>query len=203
MRCFSVARSQGRARRPRHRHSPAGRPCGTRPRIRNAHARTRPARLPDQELEAAHRRRGAGVHRADLARDPDLAMGDERQPRHARGRQRDPRADPARGPGATPRLRRTQGTAHGRAGLRPGVQDVPRGGSHERAQVSRPGCVGEGHRPGPGRRDGTRHQGHSRDAAEGRQSGSRRRRSRTRRGVHGEQRRAQVGRSLRSRALSQ
>ena len=108
------------------------------------------------------------------------------------GRQR--RAEPhqARRRRGARRGERAQGPAHRRAGLQPGLQDVPRSGARRRAEGRRQDRVGQGHRAGT-RHDGrARGQGHSRDAAEGRQSGFREHRGRARRRLHGEQGRREL-----------
>ena len=143
-------------------------------RTRNDHAGTRPARLPDQELEAARRRRRARVRRADRRSSSLLSqLVTERHAGRARGRQARSSRASSRSAKCSSRAReRPEGPAHRRRGLRPGLQDLPRSGRRRRAEVRRQGGVGEGDRAGPGDDGRARVQRHSRDAAEGRQSRS-------------------------------
>ncbi len=88
---------------------------------------------------------------------------------------------------AAGRGHRAQGHADRRAGLRPGLQDVPRGGRGGRAQVRRQGGLGEGHGGGRQARLRACDQRHPRHAAQGRQQRPDGRRSEARRRVHGQQ----------------
>ena len=90
---------------------------------------------------------------------------------------------------------RPERTAHRRAGVWTSLQDLPRRRSRGGAEVRRRGSLGEGDRAGTGGDGRSCAQGNPRDAGEGRKSGSRQRRGRARRRLHGEQVRREVERA--------